>query len=137
MTASLHGSHGLSARRARRTNSKRPKGPQRKLEVGARRAPKLLVFHNVEILCEDCADWVLSRALSGGNKYNRTPQEKETKKLLRPFSISAFYSVQVCFLLAASFCHLLPVVGHFHALPVHVGHESGETIVDPEIHNQP
>merc|ERR1711978_424800 len=28
MTASLHGSHGLSARRARRTKSKRPEGPQ-------------------------------------------------------------------------------------------------------------
>ena len=38
----LRGSHGLSARRARRTNSRGPKGLQ--LEVGARRAPRLLVF---------------------------------------------------------------------------------------------
>ena len=44
MTASLHGSHGLSARRARRTKSRGPKGLQ--LEVGARRAPRLLVAHN-------------------------------------------------------------------------------------------
>ena len=36
------GSHGLSARRARRTKSRGPKGLQ--LEVGARRAPKLLVY---------------------------------------------------------------------------------------------
>ena len=35
------GSHGLSARRARRTKSRGPKGPQ--LEVGDRRAPRLLV----------------------------------------------------------------------------------------------
>ena len=35
------GSHGLSARRARRTKSRGPKGL--KLEVGARRAPRLLV----------------------------------------------------------------------------------------------
>ena len=38
----LRGSHGLSARRARRTKSRGPKGPQ--LEVGARRAPRLLVL---------------------------------------------------------------------------------------------
>ena len=44
----LRGSHGLSARRARRTKSSRPGGPKadpkgRNLEVGARRAPRLLV----------------------------------------------------------------------------------------------
>ena len=44
----MRGSHGLSARRARRTKSRRPEGPKggpkdRRLEVGARRAPKLLV----------------------------------------------------------------------------------------------
>ena len=43
------GSHGLSARRARRTKSRRPEGPKggpkgHRLEVGARRAPKLLVI---------------------------------------------------------------------------------------------
>ena len=43
MTTSLRGSHGLSARRARRTKSRGLKGLQ--LEVGARRAPKLLVLH--------------------------------------------------------------------------------------------
>ena len=48
MTAPLRGSHGLSGRRARRTKSSRPEGPKagpkgRKLEVGARRAPRLLV----------------------------------------------------------------------------------------------
>ena len=37
------GSHGLSARRARRTKSRGPKGLQ--LEVGARRAPRLLVSY--------------------------------------------------------------------------------------------
>ena len=37
------GSHGLSARRARRTKSRGPKGLQ--LEVGAQRAPRLLVIH--------------------------------------------------------------------------------------------
>ena len=36
----MRGSHGLSARRARRTKSRGPKGLQ--LEVGARRAPRLL-----------------------------------------------------------------------------------------------
>ena len=49
--AMLRGSHGLSARRARRTKSRRPKGPKggpkgRRLEVGARRAPKLLVCNH-------------------------------------------------------------------------------------------
>ena len=38
----MRGSHGLSARRARRTKSSRPEGPQ--LEVGAQRAPRLLYF---------------------------------------------------------------------------------------------
>ena len=38
----MRGSHGLSARRARRTKSRGPKGLQ--LEVGARRAPRLLVY---------------------------------------------------------------------------------------------
>ena len=42
---------GLSAQRARRTKSSRPEGPKagpkgRHLEVGARRAPRLLVFYN-------------------------------------------------------------------------------------------
>ena len=46
----LHGSHSLSARRARRTKSSRPEGPKanpkgHQLEDGARRAPKLLVLH--------------------------------------------------------------------------------------------
>ena len=45
----LHGSHSLSARRARRTNSSRPEGPKanpkgHQLEDGARRASKLLVI---------------------------------------------------------------------------------------------
>ena len=45
--ALLRGSHGLSARRAWRTLSSRPEGPKagpkgRNLEVGARRAPRLL-----------------------------------------------------------------------------------------------
>ena len=44
------GSHGLSARRAWRTLSSRPEGPKagpkgHSQEVGARRAPKLLVFN--------------------------------------------------------------------------------------------
>ena len=39
---------GLSARRARRTKSRGPKGLQ--LEVGARRAPRLLVYHNVSFI---------------------------------------------------------------------------------------
>ena len=45
---------GLSARRARRTKSSRPEGPKagpkgRYLEVGARRAPRLLVIHIIHI----------------------------------------------------------------------------------------
>ena len=45
----MRGSHGLSARRARRTKSSRPEGPKagpkgRQLEVGAQRAPRLLVY---------------------------------------------------------------------------------------------
>ena len=45
----MRGSHGLSARRAQRTMSSRPEGPKagpkgRNLEVGARRAPRLLWF---------------------------------------------------------------------------------------------
>ena len=47
----LRGSHDLSARRARRTKSRGPKGPQ--LEVGARRAPRLLLFYN------GCRKWML------------------------------------------------------------------------------
>ena len=48
--ALLRGSHGLSARRAWRTLSSKPEGPKagqkgRTLEVGARRAPRLLVFN--------------------------------------------------------------------------------------------
>ena len=43
--ALMHGSHGLSARRARRKKSRGPKGLQ--LEVGARRAPRLLVTYNI------------------------------------------------------------------------------------------
>ena len=44
--ALMHGSHGLSARRAWRTLSSKPKvGPKgRSLEVGARKAPRLLVY---------------------------------------------------------------------------------------------
>ena len=42
-------SHSLSARRTRRTISRGPKGLQ--LEVGARRAPRLLVHHNLQCLC--------------------------------------------------------------------------------------
>ena len=44
-------SHGLSARRARRTKSRGPKGPQ--LEVGAWRAPRLLVS-NIANLFSRC-----------------------------------------------------------------------------------
>ena len=40
----MRGSHGLSARRARRTKSRGSKGLQ--LEVGAQRAPRLLVLDN-------------------------------------------------------------------------------------------
>ena len=48
--ALLRGSHGLSPRRAWRTLSSRPEGPKagprgRNLEVGARRAPRLLLLH--------------------------------------------------------------------------------------------
>ena len=50
INALMHGSHGLSARRAWRTLSSRPEGPKAgpkglSLEVGARRAPRLLVVH--------------------------------------------------------------------------------------------
>ena len=46
----MRGSHGLSAQRVRRTKSSRPDGPKaspkgRRLEVGARRAPRLLVYY--------------------------------------------------------------------------------------------
>ena len=52
--ALLRGSHGLSARRARRTKSSRPEGPKagpkgRQLEVGARRAPRPLVASYVPL----------------------------------------------------------------------------------------
>merc|ERR1719239_1572884 len=40
---------GLSARRARRTKSRGPKGLQ--LEVGARRAPRLLVRFIIHLKC--------------------------------------------------------------------------------------
>ena len=48
--ATVRGSHGLSAERVRRTKSKRPEEPKggpkgHRLEVGARRAPKLLVTY--------------------------------------------------------------------------------------------
>ena len=50
------GSHGLSARRARRTKSRGPKGLQ--LEVGARRASKFLVEDNGDSgdNVNDCVD---------------------------------------------------------------------------------
>ena len=56
--ATVRGSHGLSARRARRTKSRRPEGPKggpkgHRLEVGARRAPKLLVYNKVAALLVD------------------------------------------------------------------------------------
>ena len=44
--SSLRGSHGLSARKGRRMKSRGPKGLQ--LEVGARRAPRLLVCYIFE-----------------------------------------------------------------------------------------
>ena len=52
-TASVRGSHGLSARRARRTKSRMPEGQKagpkgRQLEVGAQRAPRLLVCYIFE-----------------------------------------------------------------------------------------
>ena len=52
--APSRGSHGLCARRARRTKSSRPEGPKagpkgHKLEVGARRAPRLLVRYIFKI----------------------------------------------------------------------------------------
>ena len=43
--ATGHGSHGLSALRARRTKSRGPKGLQ--LEVGPRSCPRLIVAHNL------------------------------------------------------------------------------------------
>ena len=57
---------GLSARRARRTKSSRPEGPKagpksRKLEVGARRAPRLLVgnknFYSQILSLSRCHSW--------------------------------------------------------------------------------
>ena len=56
--ALLRGSHGLSARRARRTKSSRPEGPKagpkgRQLEVGARRAPRPQVI----IIIMDIFQW--------------------------------------------------------------------------------
>ena len=50
--SNLRGSHGLSARRARRTKSRGPKGHQ--LEVRARRAPTLLVFD----ICVRCSIFI-------------------------------------------------------------------------------
>ena len=44
----MRGSHGLSAQRARRTKSRGPQGLQ--LEVGARRAPRLLVSDKPALL---------------------------------------------------------------------------------------
>ena len=54
----MRGSHGLSARRARRTKSRMPEGQKagpkgRQLEVGAQRAPRLLVSHNCLTICSD------------------------------------------------------------------------------------
>ena len=48
----MRGSHGLSARRARRTKSRGPKGLH--LEVGARRAPRLLVSHICSVIMSSC-----------------------------------------------------------------------------------
>ena len=52
----LRGSHGLSARRARRTKSSRPEGPKagpkgRKLEVGPQRGPRLLYIYIYSSCC--------------------------------------------------------------------------------------
>ena len=69
---SLRGSHGLSARRARRTKSKGPKGLQ--LEVGARRAPKLLVcfiFVSYLILPAICFERVMSDLASCFHIYSQ------------------------------------------------------------------
>ena len=61
MTASLHGSHGLSAWRARRTKSRGPKGLQ--LEVGAQRAPRLLVL-NIAFQLSYISRWIKEEARS-------------------------------------------------------------------------
>ena len=50
--ATVCGSQGLSAQRALRTKSSRPEGSKgcpkgRRLKVGAQRAPKLLLIHNL------------------------------------------------------------------------------------------
>ena len=72
--ATVCGSNGLSARRVRRTKSRRPEGPKggpkgHRLEVGARRAPKLLVFNILfHSLCQLCAHSIQNRQFtcSGG-----------------------------------------------------------------------
>ena len=71
--APLRGSHGLSARRARRTKSARPEGPKagpkgRKLEVGARRAPRLLVYYNFQKVPVALGVWGGSQMISKGSR---------------------------------------------------------------------
>ena len=63
----LRGSHGLSARRARRTKSRGPKGLH--LEVGARRAPRLLVpYNSTPLPCYQSAE--IFSSSSNANLYH-------------------------------------------------------------------
>ena len=84
MTTSLRGSHGLSARRARRTKSRGPKGLQ--LEVGARRAPKLLVenivenYHNVDIVENGMT--VVAQLVTATVQIASYPKIKEQKNII-------------------------------------------------------
>ena len=60
-------SHGLSARRAQRTKSRGPKGLL--LEVGARRAPRLLVIYKIHRLIHDVNDsicWIFRSVVNWG-----------------------------------------------------------------------
>ena len=119
------GSHGLSARRARRTKSRGPKGPQ--LEVGARRAPRLLVIYMylgrwIAMNCAvnfdlDCSIWCRSPLLvhcyfGGGWKddylmfsYNRlrifinmamTSWKKTSLALVSPWQLKLWFSLMDC-----------------------------------------
>ena len=83
-SALVRGSHGLSARRARRTRSMMPEGQKagpkgRQLEVGAQRAPRLLVCYIFEkLMLRGCQNQCLEGSQMKIYQYKNTQIHKYT-----------------------------------------------------------
>ena len=125
MTTSLRGSHGLSARRARRTKSRRPKGLQLELlvEVGARRAPRLLVCIYIPFVFVFCTVTLLlchsgsmghlveESVMWGSTRFrylhSAIPQRQLVFVFLSPDAICVFVFLSVCIWIFLLLSHFL------------------------------